>query len=185
MQRWKRRLGMRFAGRRAFTDEDESLIAPFIGALRRFAMGLCHDSHLADDLVQDCLERAISRWHLRDDDGNLKAWLFTILHNEFINDRRRIARRGIMPSLDDLAIEPAAMADQEEKLRVQDVLAAVDKLADDHRALILLIGVEELTYEEAAQVLGIPIGTVMSRLSRARGKLRRLLKDRSPVADRR
>jgi RNA polymerase sigma-70 factor (ECF subfamily) len=165
------------AGRRAFTQDDEALIEPYIGPLRRFAMSLCHDLSLADDLVQDCLERAISRWHLRHEDGNLKAWLFTILHHEFINIRRRIARRGIMPTLDDLVIEPSVSADQEETVRVKDVMAAIDKLASDHRALILLIGVEELTYEEAAQVLEIPIGTVMSRLSRAREKLRRLLKD--------
>ena len=161
--------------RKAFTARDEKLIEPFIGPLRRFAMGLCHDPHLADDLVQDCLERAISRWHLRNEDGNLKAWLFTILHNEFIDGRRRLARRGTAGSLDDLAIEPAVLGDQEDNLRVKDVMAAVDRLAEDHRALILLIGVEELSYEEAATVLGIPIGTVMSRLSRARAKLRQHL----------
>jgi RNA polymerase sigma-70 factor (ECF subfamily) len=166
---------MRFIGGRGFTDQDQALIIRHIGALRRFAMGLCHDRHLADDLVQDCLERAISRWHLRRDDGNLKAWLFTILHNQFINDRRRYARRGAMPSLEDLPIEPATIADQEDNLRVQDILAVVEQLAYDHRALILLIGVEELSYEEAAQVLGVPIGTVMSRLSRARDRLRHLL----------
>jgi len=162
-------------GRSAFKDSDEAAIEPYIGPLRRFAMGLCHDQSLADDLVQDCLERAISRWHLRREDGNLKAWLFTILHHEFINGRRRIARRGTAASLDDLTIEPAIQPDQEEVLRVADILAAVDRLADDHRALILLIGVEEVSYEEAAQILGIPIGTVMSRLSRARERLRRLL----------
>jgi RNA polymerase sigma-70 factor (ECF subfamily) len=162
-------------GRRAFREEDESAIAPHLGALRRFAMGLCHDPALADDLVQDCLERAISRWHLRRPDGNLKAWLFTILHHEFIDGRRRIARRGLPASLDDLPVEPAAIADQEDQLHVADILAAVDQLADDHRALILLIGVEEVTYEEAAEILAIPLGTVMSRLSRARIRLRALL----------
>jgi RNA polymerase sigma-70 factor (ECF subfamily) len=162
-------------GRPAFSDRDETAIEPYMGPLRRFAMGLCHDRSLADDLVQDCLERAISRWHLRREDGNLKAWLFTILHNEFINGRRRAARQGMSASLEDLPIEPAIPADQEDALRVADVLAAVDRLADDHRVLILLIGVEEVTYEEAAQILDIPIGTVMSRLSRARDRLRRLL----------
>jgi RNA polymerase sigma-70 factor (ECF subfamily) len=166
---------MWMTGRKAFTAKDEKLIEPFIGPLRRFAMGLCHDPHLADDLVQDCLERAISRWHLRNEDGNLKAWLFTILHNEFIDGRRRLARRGAAASLDEMAIEPSVLADQEDAIRVQDVMGAVDRLAEDHRALILLIGVEELSYEEAATVLGIPIGTVMSRLSRARAKLRQHL----------
>jgi RNA polymerase sigma factor (sigma-70 family) len=166
---------MWMTARRAFTAKDEKLIEPFIGPLRRFAMGLCHDPHLADDLVQDTLERAISRWHLRNEDGNLKAWLFTILHNEFIDGRRRIARRGTNATLDDLVVEPSVLADQEDNIRVQDVMAAVDRLAEDHRALILLIGVEELSYEEAAKVLAIPIGTVMSRLSRARAKLRQYL----------
>jgi RNA polymerase sigma factor (sigma-70 family) len=169
---------------RSFSVQDEARIEPLIGRLRRYAYGLCHDSHLADDLVQDCLERAVSRWHLRRDDGNLRAWLFTILHNEFINGRRQIARRGVASSLDDLVIEPSALADQEENLRVGDVMAAIDRLADDHRALILLIAVEELSYEEAAQVLGVPMGTVMSRLSRAREKLRRLLKESAePVVE--
>lgn len=166
---------MWMTARKAFTAKDEKLIEPFIGPLRRFAMGLCHDPHLADDLVQDTLERAISRWHLRNEDGNLKAWLFTILHNEFIDGRRRITRRGTNASIDDLVIEPAVLADQEDNIRVKDVMAAIDRLAEDHRALILLIGVEELSYEEAASVLGIPIGTVMSRLSRARAKLRHYL----------
>jgi RNA polymerase sigma-70 factor (ECF subfamily) len=172
---------MWMAKKRGFDDEDEALITPHIGALRRFALGLCHDRQLADDLVQDCLERAISRWHLHDPESNLKAWLFTILHNEFVNVWRRKTRRGAMASLDDLTFEPALSADQEEKIRVQDILTAVDQLGEDHRALILLIGVEELTYEEAATVLNIPIGTVMSRLSRAREKLRKLL-DFGPAA---
>ena len=174
---------MWMTGRRAFTAKDEKLVEPFIGPLRRFAMGLCHDPHLADDLVQDCLERAISRWHLRHEDGNLKAWLFTILHNEFIDGRRRLARRGVSASLDDLLIEPSVLADQEDNIRVQDVMSAIGRLADDHRALILLIGVEELSYEEAAAVLGIPIGTVMSRLSRARAKLRLYLQEGHPGAE--
>jgi len=168
---------MWMTGRKAFTAKDEALIEPFIGPLRRFAMGLCHDPHLADDLVQSCLERAISRWHQRDETKSLKSWLFTILNNEFIDSRRRIARRGIPTPLDDLVVEPSALADQEDNLRVQDVMAAVDRLGEDHRALILLIGVEELSYEEAAAVLNIPLGTVMSRLSRARTKLRQLLQD--------
>jgi RNA polymerase sigma-70 factor (ECF subfamily) len=163
------------AKQRPFTADDETQITPHIGALRRFAMGLSHEPQMADDLVQDCLERAISRWHLHDPEGNLKAWLFTILHNEFINVWRRKTRRGVMASLDDMTTDPAIAADQEDRLRVQDILAAVDRLGDDHRALILLIGVEELTYEEAAKVLDIPIGTVMSRLSRARDRLRKLL----------
>jgi RNA polymerase sigma-70 factor (ECF subfamily) len=166
---------MGMAAKNSFSDGDAARIEPFIGPLRRFACALCHDASLADDLVQDCLEHAVKSWHLRRDDGNLRAWLFAILRNEFISGRRRIGRRGVTASLDDLPIEPGALADQEDHLRVRDVMAAIDRLGEDHRALILLIAVEELSYEEAAEVLSIPIGTVMSRLSRAREKLRTLL----------
>jgi RNA polymerase sigma-70 factor (ECF subfamily) len=162
-------------GRRPFEDKDQAAIAAQIGALRRFAIGLCHDVALADDLVQDCLERAVSRWHLRQEDRSLKAWLFTILYHAFINERRRSVRRDASVSLDDLPIDPAIAADQEERLRVADILAAIDRLQPDHRALLLLIGVEEVSYAEASEILQIPIGTVMSRLSRAREALRKQL----------
>src|SRR5579884_806951 len=98
---------------------DDAQIEPLIPALRRFAWGLCRDPHDADDLVQDCVERALSRWHLRRSDGNLRAWLFTILYNEFINGRRRSARRGPMASIDDLTVEPSVVEDQEQNLHVR------------------------------------------------------------------
>lgn len=154
---------------------DEDSIEQFIPALRRFAWGLCRDSHDADDLVQDCVERALSRWHLRRPDGNLRAWLFTILYNEFISGRRRVARRGPVTSIDDLPFEPGAAEDQEQSLYVKDVMDGIDRLPPDHRAVILLVGVEDFSYEDAARALGVPIGTVMSRLSRARERLRGLL----------
>jgi RNA polymerase sigma-70 factor (ECF subfamily) len=154
------------------------LVRSFIPALRRFAWGLCHNTDLADDLVQDCLERAVLHWQTRRADGNLRAWLFTILRNEFINDRRRLARHGASVSLDDLPIDPVVEGGQERSLQVSEVLSAVDRLSADDRSLMLLIAVEEFSYQEAADVLGIPIGTVMSRLSRARERLRSMLKER-------
>lgn len=162
-----------------FSASDQALVAPLIPVLRRFAWSLCHDGVLADDLVQDCLERAISRWHLHRQDGNLRAWLFTILYHEFVNGRRRLARRGTPASLDDLHVEPMASDDQEQQVRVRDILEAIERLPNDHRAVILLIAVEEFSYDEAAAVLGIPVGTVMSRLSRARAKLREVLADQA------
>lgn len=154
---------------------DEDSIEQYIPALRRFAWGLCRDSHDADDLVQDCVERALSRWHLRRPDGNLRAWLFTILYNEFVSGRRRVTRRGPVASIDDLPFEPGVAEDQEQSLYVKDVMDGIDKLPPDHRAVILLVGVEDFSYEDAARALGVPIGTVMSRLSRARERLRGLL----------
>jgi RNA polymerase sigma factor (sigma-70 family) len=164
---------------------DDVQIEQLIPALRRFAWGLCRDPNDADDLVQDCVERALSRWHLRRPDGNLRAWLFTILYNEFINGRRRLARRGPVASIDDLPMEPGVQEDQEQNLHVKDVMDGIDKLPPDHRAVILLVGAEDLSYEEAARVLGVPIGTVMSRLSRARERLRGLLNHDPPVPLRR
>jgi RNA polymerase sigma factor (sigma-70 family) len=154
---------------------DDDGIEKLVPALRRFALGLCRNPTEADDLVQDCVERALGRWHLKRPDGNLKAWLFTILYNEFINGRRRFARRGPAQSIDELPIEPGIAEDQEQNLYVRDVMDGIERLPPDHRAVILLVGVEDMSYDDAARTLGVPIGTVMSRLSRARERLRVLL----------
>jgi RNA polymerase sigma factor (sigma-70 family) len=161
------------------------LVEPYIPALRRYAWALLRDDQAADDLVQDCLERAISRWHLRRRDGNLRAWLFTILHNLFISGRRMQTRRGPHGSLDDLAAPPVAAGDPEQSALSRDVLGALAALPEDQRTVILLVAVEDLSYEEAARVVGVPIGTVMSRLSRGRERLRRLVEGERPAALRR
>jgi RNA polymerase sigma-70 factor (ECF subfamily) len=150
-------------------------IEPHIPSLRRYAWALLRDEHAADDLVQDCLERAVGRWHLRRRDGNLRAWLFAIMHNQFISGRRRQKRRGAPVALDELGAEPAAAADPELALSFRDLLAGLEDLAEEQRAVVLLVGVEDLSYEEAARALGVPIGTVMSRLSRGRERLRRYM----------
>jgi RNA polymerase sigma-70 factor (ECF subfamily) len=152
-----------------------ALVEPHIPALRRYAWALLRGQEAADDLVQDCLERAISRWHLRRRDGNVRAWLFAIMHNQFMSDRRREKRRGAEAPIDSLPNEPATMADQEARLAVRDVLDGLKALPDEQRSILLLVGVEAFSYQEAADILGIPIGTVMSRLSRGRERLRRLL----------
>lgn len=151
-----------------------SMIEPHIPALRRFASGLLRNGERADDLVQDCLERAVRGWGTRRDDGNVKSWLFTILHNCFLNDRRRDGRRGISASLDE-APEASTPPDQDERIGLLDVLHALEALPDDQRAVLLLVGVEEMSYEDAARSLGVPVGTVMSRLSRGRERLRRVM----------
>jgi RNA polymerase sigma factor (sigma-70 family) len=149
------------------------LIEPLIPALRRYARGLLRDRVAADDLVQDCLERAISRWHQRHADGDARTWLFTILHNLAINRLRQAQRRGqhiAIEAADEAAL--ARPATQEDRLRYRDLLQALSNLPEEQRSVLLLVSVEGLSYAEAATVLNIPIGTVMSRLARGREKLR-------------
>ncbi|MGH7154228.1 MAG: sigma-70 family RNA polymerase sigma factor [Acetobacteraceae bacterium] len=145
-----------------------------IPALRRYAGALLRDRQEVDDLVHDCLVRALERLHTRQDDGNLRAWLFTILHNLFVSQARRGQRRGGMRSLDEVAEETFSQrASQETHVETNELLRAVDALPQDQRSVLLLVVVEDLTYAEVAVVLGIPIGTVMSRLARARDRLAR------------
>ena len=146
-------------------------VEPLIPALRRYARALMRDRASADDLVQDCLERAVSRWYQRRD-GDLRAWLFTILHNLAVNQFRKTASRGRHVTIDETNEDSfGEAAAQEQKLMYQDVLAKLARLPADQREVLLLVAVEDLSYAEAAKVLGIPVGTVMSRLSRARDRL--------------
>lgn len=145
-----------------------------IPALRRYAYALVRDRDRADDLVQDCLERALSSWGRRRADADLRAWLFTILRNLYLSSCRSQKRRGIAMDLDE-ASAPGLPADQERTLLARDALSTLSLLSEDQQSLLLLIGVEDLSYDAAARVLGIPVGTVMSRLSRARQRLRELM----------
>ena len=165
--------------------EIAALVEPHIPALRRYAWALLRGDEAADDLVQDCLERAIGRWHLRRRDGNVRAWLFAIMHNQFVSDLRRDRRRGRAVSFDEMSSESSVMADQESMLVVADVLEALRSLPDEQRTVVLLVGIEAFSYQEAADILGIPIGTVMSRLSRGRERLRRLIEADGSVSLRR
>ena len=155
--------------------DQTSLIEAHIPGLRRFACALLRgDRQSADDLVQDCLERALSSWHLRRAEGNLRGWLYTILYNRFLSERHRQGRRG-MPdaSLEAAEVElPGVDGGQHWALEQRDLLRAFAGLPEEQRSVLLLIGVEDLSYGEAARVLGVPIGTVMSRLSRGRERLR-------------
>ena len=151
-----------------------ALIEAQIPGLRRFATALLRgDRERADDLVQDTLERALSRWHLRRVDGNLRGWLYTILYNRFLTDQQRLRRRGLHGTLTDETEIPGVAGGQDSALAHRDLMRAFSALPQEQRSVLLLIAVEDLSYEEAAQVLGVPIGTVMSRLSRARERLRR------------
>lgn len=159
--------------------EAAALLEPLIPQLRRYAYALTRDGESADDLVQDTLERALSRWTLRRRDGDLRAWLFAIERNLYLSSIRSRARRGSETSLSD-ADEPGGPALQDSGLAARDALEALDRLPEDHRSVLLLVGVEDLTYEETARVLGVPVGTVMSRLSRGRARLRMLIETGRP-----
>jgi RNA polymerase sigma factor (sigma-70 family) len=155
-------------------DEIASLLEPQIPGLRRYAWALLRDCEAADDLVQDTLERAISRWNQRRD-GDLRAWLFAIQRNLFINGLRRRKARGTRVGEDALNDVPAPGMSPESHAGLRDVLNGLDALPEEQRSILLLVGVEDLSYEQAAQVLDIPLGTVMSRLSRARARLREFM----------
>jgi len=158
-----------------------ALLEEHIPQLRNFARALVRgDQDRADDLLQDSLVRALSGWRGRRCNGNLRAWLYKILYNRFVTDqRRRQIRQICYPSLTE-AMEndlPGADGGQETLLAYRDLRRGLASLPDDQRAVLLLITVEDFSYEEAARILRIPIGTVMSRLSRARETMRELLSE--------
>jgi RNA polymerase sigma-70 factor (ECF subfamily) len=148
--------------------------------LRRFALCLTRDAAGADDLVQATLERALTRWGSRHGEGSLRAWLFAILYRQFIDAHRRSRRYARM--LESLGGgEEAGEPSAERTVLARSTLEAFRRLPPEQRALLLSVSVEGLSYQEAATALGIPIGTVMSRLSRARQALRRLSDGERPV----
>jgi RNA polymerase sigma-70 factor (ECF subfamily) len=154
-------------------------LRPLIPVLRRFAFALTRDRDAADDLVQDCLERAITHWHERRSEGGTRAWCFAILHSLFLTRMRSVVRRGIELDLD-VRADPTVEAAAEQAIEVREVLSALDRLSADHRAVLTLVAVEGFSYEDAADALGIPVGTVMSRLSRARSQMRQALDPPQP-----
>jgi len=154
--------------------------------LRRFARALAGDAALADDLVQDCLERALIKRHLYDPARPLRAWLYAVLRNLHISGLRRNGRSTVVKTVDDLTGgEDAVAPTQEERLSVSSIATALDRLTPQHREVIVLVGLEEMSYQDVAGILGVPVGTVMSRLSRAREHLRTILEDRGHTVLRR
>lgn len=162
-------------------DQDTAAIVACIPNLRRYARGLVSDPTLADDLVQDTLERAWSRFSLWQKRGDIRAWMFGIMHNHFIDGVRAKGRRPEDSVGDDLPELPQR-ADQSDGIEVRDLDRAMQRLPAEQREVMLLIAVEEMSYAEAATTLGVPIGTVMSRLARGREKLRQELQGREPSA---
>jgi RNA polymerase sigma factor (sigma-70 family) len=156
---------------------DAESIVELIPRLRRYARALAGDRTAADDLVQDTLERAWSKLHLYRRGTDLRAWLFTVMHNVYVNQRR--AARSSMP-LDEEMPELAQPARESDMLVLRDLDAAIRRLPPDQREVLLLVALEDMSYAEAAEALEIPIGTVMSRLARAREKLRAMLSGLPP-----
>ena len=151
---------------------DAQSLLELIPRLRRYARALVGERAAADDLVQDTLERAWSKLHLYRRGTDLRAWLFTVMHNVHVN-RLRAARPA--DPLEDEMPELAQRATQGDALLVRDLERAVAALPEGQRQVLLLVALEDLSYEETARVLEIPIGTVMSRLARAREKVRQLM----------
>jgi RNA polymerase sigma-70 factor (ECF subfamily) len=143
--------------------------------LRRYARALTGERAAADDLVQDTVERALSRAVLFKHGSRLDAWLLTIMHHLYLSQMRQATARPQLTSFEDLHAEPAASTSGVESLELRDLQRALAKLPLEQREVLLLIALEEFSYEHAAEILGIPLGTVMSRLSRARQRLRSLL----------
>ncbi|NTV69929.1 MAG: RNA polymerase sigma factor [Azonexaceae bacterium] len=160
---------------------DSRAILAELPRLRRYARAMLGDRAAADDLVQDTLERAWSRFAQWRAGSDLRAWLFGIMHNLRVDQ----LRRGSLPThaLDDDASEVPTRATQSDRLEVMDLESALRQLPDEQREVLLLVGLEEMSYAEIAAALAIPVGTVMSRLSRGRERLRQIMDGRQAGAN--
>ncbi len=146
-----------------------------IPRLRGYARALTRDISAADDLVQDCLTRALGKLHLWQRGTDLRAWLFTILHNQYVNYVRRSVREGAAVGLNDGEPLLTRAPQQGQRLELRDLERAIAKLPEEQQSAILLVGLEGMRYEEVAAVLDVPVGTIRSRLSRGREALRKLM----------
>jgi RNA polymerase sigma-70 factor (ECF subfamily) len=157
----------------------EAAIREQIPRLRRYARALAGNRDAADDLVQDTLERALTRSALFRPGSDARPWLFTIMHNLFVNQMRSAAARKTVASDGEADLPvPDTSADA---LTLRDVERALRLLPDEQREVLLLVGLEEFTYAETSRIVGVPLGTIMSRLSRGRERLRNLLAGETPA----
>ena len=156
-------------------DKHKSIVAE-IPRLRRYAWALQGDREDADDLVQDCVERALSHAHLFRAGTNMRAWLFTIMHNVHVNSVRRQRRAKMYASSGQgIVVARTTQPSQFDAAVLRDLSLALADLAEEQRQVVLLIGLEGMSYREAADILGLPIGTVKSRLARGREHLGQLM----------
>lgn len=157
-------------------DLNETLTGQIAG-LRRYARALLGNSSDVDDLVQECLTRALERVRSWGKIKDVRAYLFAILHNVHIDRLAKLKRAGIAVPLDGTMPQLSIGPSQFDHIEMRDLAWALQQLPVDQRQVILLVGLEGITYQEVASLLSIPIGTVMSRLSRGREALRRLMTD--------
>ena len=152
-----------------------------IPRLRRYARSLVFDANSADDLVQTALERALSHWHQFDQRRDILVWTISIAHNAYMDERRRNARMTLVEPREgaEATDDPHPASSPDLGLRM-DLIAALTKLPHEQREPLLLVTLEQLSYAECAELLRIPVGTVMSRISRGRAALRALLDGRPP-----
>ena len=155
---------------------DNAALLAEIPRLRRYARALLGNRAAADDLVQDTLERAWARHALWRAGSDLRAWLFSIMHNLRVDQLRRPS--APIHSIDEDDLEVPTRATQNDRLEVRDLESALRQLPDEQREVLLLVALEDLAYAEVADALGIPVGTVMSRLARGRERLRLLMEER-------
>ncbi len=151
-----------------------------IQSLRRYARALTGNHADADDLVQEALKRALVYLDGERQIDNLRAYLFTILHNVRVDALKKHPRAGSQVPVEETALVSGA-ASAADRVACQEAIQAMQRLSEEHRRVLLLIGVEGMSYREAATVLDLPIGTVMSRLNRARAALREILDLEGPV----
>lgn len=156
-------------------NELAASVEPMIPALRRYARALLRDAALADDLVQDCLERVVAHWQQRRDSADTRQWVFAIAHNLAMDELRRQNRRRMHVALEEVDESELVVPPEDGGLGRRDLLRALDALPTEQRAVLLLVCVEDMSYADVAGTLGIPVGTVMSRLSRGRERLLRLM----------
>jgi RNA polymerase sigma-70 factor (ECF subfamily) len=157
------------------------LVEQEIPRLRRYARALTHATDRADDLVQDTLVRALAKLHLWQPGTDLRAWLFTIMHHQYVNTVRREARERTTVDIEHVSSTLAATTDPTVRRQLLELDRALARLPTEQREVVLLVGLEGMPYESVAEILGVPIGTVRSRLSRGRERLRELLgREREP-----
>jgi RNA polymerase sigma-70 factor, ECF subfamily len=156
-------------------SDNRETITQQIPSLRRYARALTRDFTAADDLVQECLTRALSKIHLWQPGTDLRAWMFTILHNQYVNQVRRSVRTGTSVTITEMETDLTSAPNQDRRLELRDVERALAALPEEQRSTLSLVGIEGCRYEEAAVAFNVPVGTIRSRISRARQALRQAL----------
>lgn len=164
-----------FAAKLVQTPDFRVIMEAEIPRLRRYARALTRDVSAPDDVVQETLTRSLVKQHLWVEGADPRAWLFTILHNQCVNAVRRAVRVGAAVVISEPRPPLSCAPSQEKGLELRDLDRALAKLAEEQRAVVLLAGLEGLRYNAVAEIIGVPVGTIRSRLSRGRDALSQLM----------